>query len=210
MKKIRPIGLPPEGFNFLIILAVLFLGACGGGEEAPDLQAGNQEEESSQGFSELRSAEELRDASLNGRMALVQEAIEQEVDLNEPDSYGRTALMLAAYNGHTEIVGLLIEEGAEVNKQNTEGRTALMFAASGPFPETVTLLLNQGAKVNVTDNVEQWTALMFASAEGNNDVVKILLENGADINLKDKDGETALDFAQNNGHTEVAKLIKKY
>lgn len=209
MKKFKPKRLASVKFNFLIIL-VLIMGACGGAKEASDNQAGNEQEVSSQALMQTRSFEELMNASLNGQIIIVKDLIEQEIDLNAADPYGRTALMLAAYNGHTEIARILIQEGAEVTKEDKEGRTALIFAASGPFPEPATLLLNQGAKVDLTDNVGQWSALMFASAEGNNDVVKILLEHGADINLKDKDGETALDFAQNNGHTEVATLIDNY
>ena len=33
------------------------------------------------------------------------------------------------------------------------------------------------------------------------------MKYGADANLKDVDGETAYDFALNNGHTEVAKIL---
>jgi ankyrin repeat protein len=39
-------------------------------------------------------------------------------------------------------------------------------------------------------------------------VVKILLSYRADPFLKDVDGDDALTFARNNGHTEVATLLQ--
>ncbi len=188
---------------FSLIIFLLFT-ACADNKS----QVKQQEPTFSQETIPSRSPNEFRDASLNGRMEIVQEAIEQGIDVQIPDAYGRTALMLAAYNGYTNIVQYLIEQGAEVNNQNTEGRTALMFAATGPFPETVKLLLEENANVNSTDSVEGWTALMFAAAEGNKEVVEILLEYEADFSIEDDDGETAIDFAENNGHTVVVNLLK--
>ena len=154
------------------------------------------------------SASDLRGAALNGNIDLVREAIEQGVDIQETDELDRTALMFAAYNGHTEIVQLLAENGSEITRPNSEGRTPLMFASSGPFPETVEYLLKNGAEPNSKDSIEGWTPLMYAAAEGNREVVEILLEHGADPNLEDTDGETAIDFAANNGHSEVVTLLK--
>jgi ankyrin repeat protein len=84
-----------------------------------------------------------------------------------------------------------------------------MYAASGPFAETVELLLKRGAEVNVQGALEGFTPLMTAAAEGLADVVRILLEAGANRDIKDQDGDTALTFARQNGHTEVVKLLEK-
>ena len=50
---------------------------------------------------------------------------------------------------------------------------------------------------------------MYAAAEGNRDVIKILLAHDADPSLEDDDGEIALNFAENNGHTETMKLLRE-
>jgi ankyrin repeat protein len=49
--------------------------------------------------------------------------------------------------------------------------------------------------------------LMFAAAEGQKEVVQALLQNNANTTVKDKDGETARDFAEKNGHREVATML---
>ena len=83
-----------------------------------------------------------------------------------------------------------------------------MFASTGKDTDTVNLLLKQGAKVNMVDGEEHWSPLMFAAAEGNKEVVQLLLDNGADITHVDIDGESSELFARNNGHAEVADLLK--
>jgi ankyrin repeat protein len=82
-----------------------------------------------------------------------------------------------------------------------------MYASSGPALETVKVLLEAGADINQADGVEGFTAAMFAASEGQTQVFKWLLDAGADISLKDIDGESARDFAQTGGHTEIVRLI---
>ncbi|MDZ7720576.1 MAG: ankyrin repeat domain-containing protein [Balneolaceae bacterium] len=154
------------------------------------------------------TAEDLRNASLQGDLDQVRQIVDSGVNIEEGDQLERTALMFASFNGHSEIVEFLIEQGAVVQNQNSEGRTPLMFAASGPFPETVELLLENGADPNIKDSVEGWTPLMYAAAEGNVEVIEVLLDYNADVSLLDSDGESAADFARNNGHSEVVALLE--
>lgn len=146
-------------------------------------------------------------AALDGQVQILESELLAGVAANAADPSGRTALMLAAFNGHTDSVELLITHGADINSKDQFSRTALMFAATGPNPETVSLLLKKGADVNAYDNDEGWTALMFAAAEGQTEIVRILLDKQADWTLKDIDGETACDFARNNRHPEIVKIL---
>lgn len=146
-------------------------------------------------------------AALDGNLDQLKSMINGGISSNLADKENRTALMYAAYNGHTEMVTYLLEKGANVNMNDINGRTALMFAASGPFAETVAVLLEHGAEINRADFEEHYTALMYAASEGQAAVVKVLLEHQADPLLKDADGETALTFARNNSHPEVAELL---
>ncbi len=84
-----------------------------------------------------------------------------------------------------------------------------MFASSGPYTEAVRLLIKNQADPNIADREEHFTALMYAAAEGQADVVRLLLSSGADPSLKDKDGDTALTFAEKNGHSGVAGILKQ-
>ncbi len=148
------------------------------------------------------------EAALNGQQDLVMQYIDNGTVVDQRDAEGRTALMYAAFNGHVELLRKLISKGADVNLQDIYGRTALMMASSGPFPQAVKLLLDNNAEPDIIDRDEHYTALMYAAAEGQLENVKILLEYKANPELKDVDGDNALTFASNNGHKEVAELLK--
>ncbi len=196
---------------YIIIVVLLMTGACREGPSLQESEGGNRP--SSQAEEQVVNewnAQDLREASLNGRINIVREAVEQNVNLQEPDQLGRTALMFASYNGHAEIVRFLTDQGADIHNQDERGLTPLMYAASGPFPETVELLLERGAEIDATDHGEpRRTALMFAAGEGNPEVVRILLDTGADISIEYTDGETALEIARNNNHADVVKLLEE-
>ncbi len=153
------------------------------------------------------SIEAFMSAASTGDLQATALQLAKGVDVDSRDDEQHTALHLAAFEGHYAVVGLLIQHGADVNAIDGMGRTPLMFAASGPYPRTVQYLLDAGALVDVVDNDEQFTALMFAAAEGQLENVKLLAEAGADRNRKDVDGETAIDFAKANGHTELVQWL---
>lgn len=194
----------------LVLVLSLSVTACGDGADSSGSETGRESSvQTDSSVSPTATPQDLRSASLNGQLTSVRHALEQGVDVNAADESGNTPLMLAAYNGHTEVVRRLLETGADLRAQNTEGRTALMFAATGSFSETVEVLLEAGADPNVTGEVEGWSALMFAAAEGRPEVVRTLLEYGADPSMTDNDGDTALAFAQDNGHSEVAEVLRQ-
>jgi len=53
------------------------------------------------------------------------------------------------------------------------------------------------------------TALMAAALKGDADIVQILLSAGADIKVKDKDEDTALNLAAQNGHSSVVHCCRR-
>ena len=173
-----------------------------------------QKQEASEAVQQILSNESVTDesviyeAALNGDLSKVTELLGQDIDVNAKDQDERTALMYASFNGNDDIVKMLLDKGADVNVVDVNNRTALMFAASGPYPETVKMLLEHHAETDLTDLPEHFTALMYAAAEGQLEVVKVLLSFNANPSLKDVDGDNAVTFAMNNGHTEVAELLK--
>lgn len=150
----------------------------------------------------------LMEAALQGDLGEVERLVSEGTAVDAIDSEHRTPMMFAAFNGHTPVVSFLLEKGAAVDAKDINGRTALLYASSGPFGETVKLLLTKGAEVDLQGKLEGFTALMTAAAEGQLDVVQHLLDHGADRGLEDKDGDTALNFARQNGHTQVAALLE--
>lgn len=54
------------------------------------------------------------------------------------------------------------------------------------------------------------TDLMVAAGSGHSQAVKILLENKASLHAITNNGFTALDFARNQNHTDIVKLLEQY
>ena len=155
----------------------------------------------------LYSPEAFREAALNGKRRIVEVCLESGMKADQADAKGFTPLAMAAYNGHTDVVQLLVDRGATVDARDFQGNTPLIHAASGPAPETVTTLLDAGADINAVDSGEHFTPLMMAAALGNTRVVKVLLQRGARTDMVDVDGDAAIDFARENGHMEIVKLL---
>ncbi len=156
------------------------------------------------------NTDQIMQAALNGKLNTVEVALQNGFDVNTIDENKRTMLMLSAFNGHRQIVKFLIDKGADLNMRDAINRTALMYASTGPFVSTVEILLKSGAEPNITDDEQNWTAAMMAAAEGQLEVLKVLVNNGADLEMVDVDGESSLDFAKANGHTEVVKYIESH
>jgi ankyrin repeat protein len=150
----------------------------------------------------------LMESAYMGNLEDVRRLVLSGTTVDVKDEERRTPLMFAAFNGHAPVVEYLLDAGAEIDAKDRNGRPALMYASSGPFAETVVLLLTRGAEVDVQGTLEGFTALMTAAAEGQVEVVRCLLDHGADRSIVDVDGDTALTFARQNGHTEVVALLE--
>jgi uncharacterized protein len=124
------------------------------------------------------------------------------------DTEGNSALLRAVNTGDTFEVRRLVEAGAAVNTQNNSGVTPLMNAAGMGNKEAVELLIQKGADVNHRTS-GNYTPLMQAALVGQMEMVRILLDAGADASVKDAGGRTAIAYAQEQKHEDIAQLIKQ-
>jgi ankyrin repeat protein len=156
----------------------------------------------------------LIEAIKNGNLEAAQTALKNGADPNERERCipYRRFLMIAAAEGNEDIAKLLLEHGANVNAPDVDGNTALMNAASFGYLNLVRLFVEHGANVNVAATVAGYTgytALIYASERGHVNAVRYFIEHGANVNAKKKNGDTALSLAENNGHTEVARILRE-
>lgn len=174
----------------------------------------------------------LIDALLLDDRNLAQRLLAAGADPNVHAPDGRTALMVAAAHAQAAIVKALLEKGAKVNVRDRSDRTALMWAVGGetmgfshsltvdrlqePGVEarvlaTLQLLTGRGADIQARSKGFPGgaTALMIAAANTNRAIVKILLDHGANLHVKDRDGKTALKWAQEKKHVDIIALLKQ-
>ena len=127
---------------------------------------------------------------------------------------GVTALMLAASSGNVRSVKLLLDRGANPNARavfktgddlrEAGFRTVAMHASSGAILE---LLGDRGTDLLGTD--AGGNSLLFrAAAEFDASAVRFLLKKGVDPRVRNRDGETALDWAKRANRDESVKVLE--
>jgi uncharacterized protein YecT (DUF1311 family) len=109
-------------------------------------------------------------------------------DVNEQNSFGKTALMYAIQERNINSVSLLLEAKADVNAKTFEE-----------------ILCGSALKAG------NRTPLMYAAWQASPEIIRMLVEANADVHLIDTNKETALDYLQRNktlSEDEKAKLEK--
>jgi len=124
------------------------------------------------------------------------------------DFTGQTPFLRAALAGDVEVMRLLLDHHADPNIGTYNGTTPLMAAAGvnwtvaqtydeGPekLLEAVKLASSLGNDVNAVNSMGL-TALHGAANRGSNDIIRFLVEKGARLDATDKQGRTAMTWAQ--------------
>jgi len=123
----------------------------------------------------------------------------------------RTPLHQAAQAGVAHLVEVLISKGVDVKARDAAGNTPLHGAAEAGRREVAELLIAKGADINAkTTNEDVTTPLHRAAFAGHKEMVELLIARGADANIRDYRGRTALDLAEQQGHTEIAEMLRKH
>ncbi len=115
--------------------------------------------------------------------------------------------------GEFEILKDMLARGIPIDGKAGNGATALMHAASGGQTRIVEYLLKHGADPNISADDHWRTALMSCLAALHKEgkylaILQLLLDAGADPNLRDREGRTALDYAQERNSEKVSCLLK--
>ena len=150
----------------------------------------------------------LLQAVEDGNLKKAQKLIAKGADANQTNSYGFTALSVAAGRGDEKMTQLLLQSGADANRRSSPtNETPLHRAAQWGNRPTIRLLLAAGAHVDDTD-ASGWTPLFMATLTGKLDGIEELLAAGANINARSASGWTALKEAEMREYKNVAERLK--
>jgi ankyrin len=129
-------------------------------------------------------------------------------DLSWVDMTGQTPFLKSALAGDVTVMRLLLQHKADPHIPTFAGTTPLMIAAGvnwvfsqtfdeGPAArlEAVKLCHELGMDVNAVNSMGV-TALMGAANNGSDDIIRFLVEKGARLDPKDKEGRSALNWAE--------------
>ena len=148
-------------------------------------------------------------ASANNGHAKVCELLlgANKAGLEETETYGLTALNVAALRGHINVVALLLSKEARVDSRDSEGFTPLLRAAQQGYTEVCELLLNKGKADSEETEANGQTALKLAATNGHASTVAMLLLQGAKVDTRDQKGITPFLASAHYGHTAVCELL---
>jgi ankyrin repeat protein len=154
---------------------------------------------------------ELNEAAAAGQLPRVREIVSQDSQAATSfSSDGFPVMALAAAFGHLGVVTYLCEKGADVNavSRNGTGYTALTGAVAGSHASIVNWLAEYGADVNHR-YAQGHSPLLEAAANGRLDIVKTLVAHGAEVQVRNDAGKSALNFAEEREHKDVALYLRE-
>ncbi|KAL3818675.1 hypothetical protein ACJIZ3_004580 [Penstemon smallii] len=128
-----------------------------------------------------------------------------DLDINEKDENGFSAVMIAAAGGHVEAFKLLVNAGANLETKNKYNETAITLAESNQNSDAFTKILSTYAYSK--GNLNGSYALHHAARIGNIDLVQSLIDTGYDINVFDNEGYTPLMYAAKSGNGTICELL---
>ncbi|EAY23235.1 ankyrin repeat protein, putative [Trichomonas vaginalis G3] len=136
--------------------------------------------------------------------------ISRGADIHLKDSLGRIALFYAIESSNKELVEYLISQGSDINAKDQKGRSPLHCAVTFNRKEIVEMIVSHGADLNAKDNYFENTALHLAVTFKFPYITEYLVSQGIDINAVNRDEETPLMKAANNGSIKDAEILLKY
>ena len=153
----------------------------------------------------------LRADAARGDLAAVERAIAARVALDDKDTQGQTALLLAVAGGHTSVAKALIDASASINAVAANQDTPWLLAGASGRAEILKLMIPRGPDLSLRNRFGG-NALIPACERGHVEAAEVLLTTRIDVNHVNNLGWTCLleIVVLGNGsarHTRVARLV---
>ena len=142
-------------------------------------------------------------ATLNGHVDVVILLLSKNANVNSRNAFGQTALHLAAEIGHLTIAQILLKSDACIHVTDEYNNTPIDIAAMRGHYELAQLLMNS----NEFPLKCVLTLYLAAKCGNTKDVQQCLLNYGENPDAANRNGDTPLHLASQNGHFEVVEVL---
>ena len=132
---------------------------------------------------------------------LLQTFIENNLDINRKDYFGRMPLDFAICGRNLTIIKLLVENGANIHEKDKEGKSPLYYAAKLKLRKVSNLLIKYGIGKN-----KIFDSAMFHEAVSNDDaeMLELFINEETDLNQEYFCGLSLLHFAISRNLENIA------
>jgi len=132
---------------------------------------------------------------------------QKDINLDIPEYPSKNTLLINAVNkGDIKTINMLMDKKVDINAKNIEGEFCLYLAWKSNNEDIFKCILLY-PKVNIDEKYEDKTLLMLAAQRGDLEYIKALLEKNSDTSILSSDGKSALKFALENNHYQIANAI---
>jgi ankyrin repeat protein len=145
----------------------------------------------------------LHEAIWNAHPAMVDLLLEHGADVEARDSDRLTPLLLAVKEGKEDIVPVLLKWNADMSAKDRNGDSAFFLAAERHEPIFLQFIRNGRIPESLFDGSALCSAVRSCSRKS----VQTLLEKGIDVNAPDRLGRRPLDYALEQGLSQVISLL---
>jgi ankyrin repeat protein len=148
----------------------------------------------------------LHEAIWNGHPEMVDLLLKHGAPIEARDNDGLTPLLLAVKEGKEGIIPVLLKWSADMSATDKNGDTALFLAAERDEP--IFILFIQSGRI--PENLFGGSALCSAVRSCSRKSVQTLVEKGVDVNAPDRLGRRPLDYALEQGSSQVISFLITY
>ncbi|MEM9453605.1 MAG: ankyrin repeat domain-containing protein [Myxococcota bacterium] len=134
----------------------------------------------------------IHDAAFVGAQDAIAVLLERGVSLDSVDRWGSSAIELAAEQGHEAVVDQLLPHVSGEHRQRAEAKRAE----------------GRRRKERAATLDPRTGPLLWAAFRNRADIVQRLLDAGVSVNARAPDGRSALDVAVDQGHEELAQMLR--